>query len=445
MQKAAVDGWKIRSDLLELVGSASVSECSGVLKRKLGISAADLLLVEPDSEEQVAAVLAYANRRRLAVVPIGNGQQLHIGSVPYAVDLLLSSRRLNGFVEHSVGDLTVTVKAGTPFQELQEYLKQHGQFVPVTPPTLARSTIGGLVATAAIGPERVLYGSWRDHVIGLRLVYPNGQVIRTGGKVVKNVAGYDMNKLFVGSHGTLAFIAEVTLKLRPYPKHRELVLAVSEGPAQLIELAAQVLASECIPSALELIRAKDSGSRENGTGSYRLAIGCDEVESAARYQDNRIRQMAADIGGIQLTTLVNEDVETFWSVYRDAWQQTTADSLLIRAACPLPQMETVLRRFETESATRHVKIEYAASLGTGTLRIRLQADDGGTLVDTAASLRELAEATGGYAVIEHAEPELKRKLDVWGTIRGGLSLMKGIKQTIDPAGILSPGRFVGGI
>lgn len=431
----------IQTDLRNLVGPQAVSECPGVLRNKLGLPGSDLLLVEPGSEEEAAAVLKYANEHRLSVIPAGNGQQLHIGETPRAADIVLSAGKLTGIVEHSVGDLTVTVRAGTPFSEVQKLLRQKGQFVPVMPPTSADSTIGGLVAAAAGGPERVLYGSWRDLVIGMRVVYPNGQIIRCGGKVVKNVAGYDMNKLFVGSYGTLAFITEITLKLRPYPKHRELVIAESGNLTELIDLAANVLASECVPSALELIR-----SRAGAAEPYRLAIGCDEVESAARYQADRIRQFAAGAGAdIRFHTLVNDGTDHFWADYRDYWRITPTRSLTARAGFPITRMAELLPAYEQEAFSRGIQLDYAAGLGVGTLRLRLQSDDSQALGETVPVLRQLAENAGGYLVVEHAEPDLKKDLDVWGAIRGGLSLMKGIKQTVDPAGILNPGRYVGGI
>jgi glycolate oxidase FAD binding subunit len=424
-----------------MVGSSFVSEGSEELKHKLGLPDADLWMVEPGSEEEVSELLQYANRHEVCVIPIGKGQQLHIGSTPKNAHILLSSIRLTGIVEHSVGDLTMTVKAGTPFSEVQAYLQQHDQFVPITPPTLAESTVGGLVATASNGPERVLYGSWRDNVIGLRVVYPNGQIVRTGGKVVKNVAGYDMNKLFVGSYGSLAYIIEITLKVRPYPKHRELVLALNDKPTELIQLASLILASECIPSALELIRRV-----ENGTVSYCLAVGCDEVESAAKYQEERIRQLADEAGsGIQLKALIGRDDDQFWADERNNWKQTTPGSLTLRAGFPIPETARILDRYEKEASARNVILEYTVSLGTGTLRIRLRSKHTNALYETTSVLRELAELSGGYLVVEHGEPNLKKKLGVWGAIRGGLSLMQGIKETVDPIGILSPGRFVGGI
>ncbi|BCJ86824.1 FAD-binding oxidoreductase [Effusibacillus dendaii] len=441
MKVAETNLLQIRVDLQDLIGSSHVSECPAELCGKLGLPDADLVLVEPDSEEAVSAVLKYANERRIAVIPSGNGQQLQMGEAPRAAVILLSSKRLTGIVDYSVGDLTVTVKAGTPYSELQAHLMEHGQFVPILPVTSAESTVGGLVATAAAGPERVLYGSWRDNVIGLRLAYPNGQIIRSGGKVMKNVAGYDMNKLFVGSNGTLAFITEVTFKLRPFPKHRELVKVKSADLQKLVDLAAQVLASELVPSALELVT-----DQEGGSAAYHLAIGSDDVKSAAAYQTERIKQMADAMGiGQQVLTETNEQVGAYWEAYRTEWKRSEANALLIRAGFPIPRMNDLLPAFEQEAEKNRVSLSYAVSIGVGTLRVRLRSDDRQALKQTALSLRNLAEANGGYLVIEDGEYGLKSEIGVWGTDPSAISYMRGIKNTVDPEGILSPGRFVGGI
>lgn len=429
----------VRSDVRQYTQAWDVNECPNEMKKSLGLPYdASLPLIEPVSEAEVSTILRNAHEKGLAAIPVGEGSQLYIGENPQRADLLLSSRQLTGIVEHSAGDLTMTVRAGTPYSEIQSYLKEHGQFIPIMPPTADESTIGGLIATAASGPERVLYGSWRDNVIGLRVVYPNGNVIRTGGKVVKNVAGYDMNKLFVGSHGSLGFISEVTLRVRPYPKHREMILARGRRLEDLTELAALVLASECIPSWLEL-------TNRPSEGLYELAIGCDEVESAARYQAERIQQLAGTIGSrIEAVRLIQEDMEQYGLEHRAEWKQTVPDALLLRAGCPIPSMTDLLTFCEREASSRQVSLDYTASLGVGTLRLRLRSNDPAALVETTRLLRQYTVQRSGYLVLEYGENPLKNDIGVWGSMQSGLSIMKGIKQTIDPACILSPGRFAGG-
>lgn len=435
-----IDVLAIRTDLEALVGAGYVKECPEELKRKLGMPESDIWYVEPGSEEEVGAVLEFANLHGLAVIPSGNGASLHIGETPQRADILLSSKRLSGIVEHSLGDLTITVQAGTPYAEVQSYLRQHGQFIPLTPPS-PESTVGGLIVTAFSGPERVLYGSWRDFVIGLRVVYPNGQVIRTGGKVVKNVAGYDMTKLFVGSYGTLAFVTEITVKVRPYPKHRELVAIESDNRDSLIQLAERVLASELVPSTLEL-----TYQSAQGTAVYQLRIGSDEVEAAARYQENRIREFASAIAGhMQIQVMAGETAENRWPGHTITMNEATSDSLVLRAGFPIPRMTDLLAAYEQLAVEHNLSLDYSASLGVGTLRLYLQSGSGSALAAAASGMRKLAEANEGYLVIEYGDPAVKQQVGVWGNASGGWSLMKDIKQTIDPSAMMSPGRYVGGI
>lgn len=435
-----IDVVAIRSDLERLVGADYVKECPEDLKRKLGLQEADIWYAEPGSEAEVAAVLAHADQHDLAVIPSGNGASLHVGEAPVRAHIVVSSKRLSGIVEHSVGDLTITVKAGTPYAEMQAYLREHGQFVPLTPPS-QDSTVGGLAVTAFSGPERVLYGSWRDFVIGLRVVYPNGQVIRSGGKVVKNVAGYDMTKLFVGSYGTLAFVTEITLKVRPYPKHRELVAIESRNRNSLLQLAERVLASELVPSALELTHQATGDS-----APYQLWIGSDEVEAAARYQENRIREFASAIGqDMQIRVLVGDAAETRWPGTMIQTNPDAPDSIVLRAGFPVSRMADLLAAFEGMAAERNISLKYSVGLGVGTLRLLLQSGNPALLSETTVGMRKLTEENDGYLVLEYGEAALKQQVGVWGNAVGGLSLMKGIKQTVDPTGIMSPGRYVGGI
>lgn len=435
-----IDLLEVRSDLEQLTGTAFVTECPPDTKGKLGIGDTDLWLVEPSTEEEAAAILHYADENGLAVIPAGNGTNLHLGEMPRRANILLSTKRMAGIKEHSVGDLTITVQAGTPFSEVQEFLRQHGQFIPVTPPSQG-STIGGLVAAAIGGPERVLYGSWRDQVIGLRVIYPSGQLIRTGGKVVKNVAGYDMGKLFVGSYGSLALITEITLKVRPYPKHRELLLAGSSIFPPLLRLAERILASECVPSALEL-----AVHQEQAKLRYQLAIGSDEVERAARYQAERIKQFADDIStDISLHMHDSQETETHWTDWQTKWSRSERDSMMLRVGIPIPCVGEQLAYYEQETANLGIKLSYTVSLGVGLLKLRLQSQNQGALQNVVLRMREAVEETGGYLVVEDASSHLKNSLGVWGKAPGSLALMRGVKQTIDPQGIMSPGRFVGGI
>src|SRR5699024_5693105 len=180
--------------------------------------------IEAHSEDDISNVLRYANEHEKTVNIISGGTKRGYGGAMKEADILLSLAGCEGIVEHSIGDLTLTVRPGTTLKEISDRLAEHGQCLALDPSWPELATIGGIISANESGPKRLLYGSARDLVIGTRIVYADGRVIRTGGKVVKNVAGYDMNKLFIGVMGTLGIISEITLKLRPLPKYEGLSL-----------------------------------------------------------------------------------------------------------------------------------------------------------------------------------------------------------------------------
>ncbi|MBF8286481.1 MAG: linked oxidase-like protein, partial [Dehalococcoidia bacterium] len=181
--------------------------------------------VAPSSYEQVAAVMRYAHAEGLAVIPWGGGAHIHVGNVPARYDIALGLSRLNAVVEHEPADLTATVQAGMTLSELQGRLGGAGQLLPLDPPGGERATIGGILAANASGPWRHAFGSARDMTIGLRVVTAEGRITRAGGRVVKNVAGYDLCKLYIGSLGTLGVIVEATFKVASLPREQRAAVA----------------------------------------------------------------------------------------------------------------------------------------------------------------------------------------------------------------------------
>ena len=175
------------------------------------------VVVEPANETEIAAVLAFANKNGLRVLVRGGGTQLDMGLPPRGGDILLSTARLNRIVEHVPGDLVVIAEAGLPLATLQEALAKTNQWLALDPDLAPEATIGGLVATNATGPRRLRYGGVRDQIIGIHVVLPDGTIAKGGGKVVKNVAGYDLPKLFTGAMGTLGVIVSATFRLYPLP------------------------------------------------------------------------------------------------------------------------------------------------------------------------------------------------------------------------------------
>ena len=183
------------------------------------------VVVEPETVKDIQNIQRYASKNSYTVLPAGSGTKLGIGNLAPNPDIVLSTKHLNKVIEYEPADLTVTVEAGMLLKDLQITLSKHRQFLPFDPPYADRCTIGGIVATNTSGPQRLGYGTARNLVLGMHVVHADGKMVKSGGKVVKNVAGYDLNKLYIGAFGTLGIITDVSLKLAPLPLHQEIIVA----------------------------------------------------------------------------------------------------------------------------------------------------------------------------------------------------------------------------
>lgn len=408
--------------------------------------------VYPQSEQEIAAVLRYANEQGLTVIPVGGGTKQGFGGLGPRADILLSLSHNSGIIDHSVSDMTMTVRPGTTVREMEEHLVSYRQMLPVDGRWPEYATIGGMINTADSGPKRMSYGSIRDHVIGLRVVYPSGKVIRTGGKVVKNVSGYDMNKLFIGSMGTLGVISEVTVKLKPLPKYEGLVLMTFTGDAPLDAIRSfvvSVLHSELEPVALELLDPTLAGELINKQ-SYTLAIGFEGREKTVQYQINWLAQKQPK--NTEMQQYEQRDAKDWWNHF----SHIAPNSQLSDVDNPTKQpvslkigsknMDVLEILSECWRHAREYGLDAVAhgGLGHGINRVHVNGDPEELLLYVKA-IRDFIHTKKGYTIIEHMPYELRNRCSVWESIPQYFSIFEGIKRTIDPKGILNPKRFVGGI
>src|SRR5712691_6599538 len=247
-------------------------------------------VVFPETIEQVAEVLRTASEQHIAVTPVGHGAFLHIGGIPRRYGLALVLQRLNRIVDYQPADMTVTVEAGMTLARLQETLGENGQWLPIDPPSPEQATIGGIVAANLSGSVRLSQGTIRDFLIGLKVVQANGTVIKGGGRVVKNVAGYDLPKLYCGSFGTLGVIVEATFKVRPRPEAQAVLSLTFPSVEQAMDLALRLLGSELQPFFLELANF-DPLEEENRDDTYRLVVGFAGIKEEVAYQCTRIHEL----------------------------------------------------------------------------------------------------------------------------------------------------------
>lgn len=407
------------------------------------------ITVFPQTEMEITSLVKYAYETNKKVNVIGGGTKRGFGGTDNTADLLLSLENYKGVVEHEPGDMTVIVRAGTTFQEIQDYLLEFNQKIPLDPFLPAQATIGGILAANDSGPKRLGYGSARDAVIGLRVVYPDGSVIRSGGKVVKNVAGYDMNKLFIGAMGTLGILSEVTVKLRPIPKYESLMLLkFSEQKMEdARKFAVHLLDTVIEPVALEMMNPSLSAKffRER---VYTLVIGLEDVESSVTYQEEFVQKLQPS--GTELVILHQEEAKSFWNDFyrnvpngavRPVDAQTEA---IVKIGTVNLKVIEILQECQLLQDSHNLLIEAHGGLGHGLSQAVLRGakED---IVSAIYSLREKAAKANGYVVVKHLPSALREKANVWGDKQPYQFLLEGIKAKIDPNRVLNPGRFVGGI
>jgi glycolate oxidase FAD binding subunit len=392
----------------------------------------------PGSTEETAAVMRVAVEHDLAVVVRGTGTKLSWGARPEQVDLVLDTSRIDGVVEHAAGDLIVVVGAGRRLGDLQQDLAGSRQWLGVDPPR--GGTVGGLIATAATGPTRLLHGPVRDLVIGVTFVRADGVVAHAGGKVVKNVAGYDIGKLLTGSLGTLAVVTQAAFRLHPLPKARTWVSVPLSGddgsrrPEDVQEVVQQVLHSQLVPSGVELDRPGDGAA---ATLSLLLEGIPPGVEGRAAQAGDLLGDTATAAG----------TPPSWWGA------EPAADGeVLLKVTHELAGLASLLTALDDVAAATGLAAHLRGSVAVGSVTVGLavagdapgRRGSAESVVQFVEGLRERSPSFGGTVVVLEAPAEVKADLDVWGPV-GGLALMRAVKEQFDPQRRLAPGRFVGGI
>jgi glycolate oxidase FAD binding subunit len=416
--------------------------------------------VFPGSVEEVAAVIALATEAGLPVMPWGGGTAAPVGMPSTRARLVLGLRRLDRLVEHEPGDLTVTVEAGMTVAELQAALRGRGQWLSLDPADAERATIGGVLATNASGPRRHLYGTARDLLIGITVVTAEGAIVKGGGKVVKNVAGYDLPKLFVGSYGTLGVIVEATFKLRPRPDDERLMCVSFDRLKDAGAAVRALMASDLIPTAIELL----DGTAALGTGGTggvlslpttlagaspssgaALAVGFDGLGEQVEWQCAELARVTAPLGGRDPRALAPEAWPKLALGARAAFPVATA----VMAFGVLPtHVAELMEQGAGTARARGLGTAWAAHAGVGVVSAALSASPEPETTAIAAVLaewRELARAWGGHATLEWAPLAVKSQVPVWDEPGAAGRIMQRIKAELDPKNMLNPGRFVAGI
>jgi glycolate oxidase FAD binding subunit len=394
------------------------------------------MVIEPGSPDEIARVLKTASSAGVQVIPRGGATKMEWGNPPRGGDLIISTRRLNRIVEHAWGDMTATVEAGCTLRQLQQTLAEHGQRLALDPPWPEKATIGGILATNDSGALRIRFGSLRDLIIGITLVLADGTLAKSGGKVVKNVAGYDLPKLATGSLGTLGIITQAIFRLHPIPRESRSLSFSTPDNAAINALVLAILDSQLVPTGVQ-VRAASSSLPEIDLRFEGTAAGCEaQVDQAVR--------LAA--GSRQAGNQIEAQTEV-WNASAALW--SGAEPSVVCKFTLLPaSMGTFFDKVREVAEQAHLRWRLVAqAVGVGWLRLEKEGD--GAVHDVfpsaIAELRQGLEARGGSLAVLRCPSVVKSKLDVWGSAGDALPVMKSVKAQFDPAGVLNPGRFVGGI
>ena len=398
--------------------------------------------VFPGTVDEVRAIVALAAEADLPVITWGGGTAATAGMPAPRPGLELGLRRFDRILEHEPGDLTVTVEAGRTFDALQSALRERGQWLSLDPPDTARATIGGVLAANASGPRRHLYGTMRDLVIGITVVTADGTLVRGGGKVVKNVAGYDLPKLFVGSCGTLGVIVEVTVKLRPRPDDERLVAITFDRLKDAGAAVRMVMASDLIPNAVELLDAEALRALDLAGATAALVVGFDGVPEQVAWQ---VGELGRVVPGAEPRVVSDEA----WPRLSSAAAAAFATPAAVMRLCVLPtQVADVMEQGAEVARARGLRSSWSAHAGVGVVTGALAPRDGGgidAVTDVLKEWRAIARGCAGYAVLDSAPLAVKEAVGVWDDAGAAGRIMQRIKHELDPRNILNPGRFVANI
>ncbi|MDX2230203.1 MAG: FAD-binding oxidoreductase [Leptolyngbyaceae cyanobacterium bins.349] len=398
-------------------------------------------LVFPGTPEELAAVITLAHQHGYPVLPGGNGSKLSWGGVVGQANgnglIVVSTARLNRLIEHATGDLTVTMEAGMGFAELQRILAKAGQFLAIDPAYPETATIAGIVATADTGSLRQQYNSVRDMLLGITFVRADGQIAKAGGRVVKNVAGYDLMKLFTGSYGTLGILTQLTFRVYPVSPASQTVVLIGEATA-IAQLSQTILPSALTPARFDLLSTGVVTHLGLGTG-LGVAVQFHSIASSVQQQVSQVTALGQTLQ-LSVATFQEQDETALWQRLRERITQSTDEGAI---ACKIgiqpSQAVDLLQTHHLSLPGWYAQIHASSGLG------RILIEDSSTLTSVLPQVRAICQEHRGFLSVLEAPLALKQQIDVWGYTGNGLEVMRQIKHQFDPDSRLSPHRFVGGI
>lgn len=424
--------------------------------------------VRPGSAEEASEVIKLAAAEKLGVVACGARTKLEMGLAPRRYDLAVDLTRLDRVLAYDPDDLTLSVEAGIPLRKLSASLAERGQFLPLAVPFLDRATIGGTIASGVDSPLRQFYGTPRDFVLGMEFVTGDGTLAKSGGRVVKNVTGYDLHKLMIAAFGTLGVITKINFRTFPLPRDARAFVAKCDSAERAFELRASVAGSPLKPLTMEIFSPgaadlfySEAASRiEPGAlapnlltnKTWAFTSGFAGPPKVLERCERELRATAEQAGAGSVSILSGDQVAGAFGRKREFVAialRTSPAAVVVKASVVPSRMGGILAEIEAAAGTESLRWA-AMARGIGVIYVALLPDaaDESTrerVARASGRIHEACEKAGGHATIPWCPAAWKSGLQIWGADRGGLAMMGKLKNVFDPQGILSPGRFVGGL
>lgn len=412
-------------------------------------------IVAPQTAEEAGALLKEANVQNWAVVPFGSGSKQHVGNALKQFDVALSLEHFKQILEFEPQDLVVKVQSGCPLATLQARLAQDGLCLPVDPPWQDTATLGGIVSSHDSGPLRFSHGTIRDYLIGISLIQPDGAWTKFGSRVVKNVTGYDMCKLYTGAFGTLGVLLDFYLKLKPLPPSERTVVVKFKGLTEAAQGLAKLLSSPLLPAAVELLNpsalefVNHSLSLTQGEPGYAVVIRFGDVENSVQWQVEQLEKLWDGLTAQGVIVGDAGEQSLVWQLLREdrLWlEQPAALNIKLKLNCLPSQVAAMAERLEVLRNELNAELRLKAHAGSGVIRAYLAFEESASVAMQFSrqleNLRATVKPARGTVIVESAPASLKAGIDVWGYDFKDKALMQQIRQKYDPRGTLNPGRFV---
>jgi glycolate oxidase FAD binding subunit len=448
--------------LEEIVGAGHVIVAPGELAGYEVDGLWPAAAARPGSAEEAAEVVRFAAEEKLAVIPVAGRTKLRIGAPPRRYALALDLARMNRVLAYDPGDLTLGVEAGVRFADLNRVLAEKGQFVPLAPPFADQATIGGILATNSSTPLRHAYGSMRDYLLGSEFINGEGVLAKSGGRVVKNVTGYDLHKLMIGALGTLGVLTRVNFRTFPLPRAQRTFVTSFGSMASALALCRELSRSPLQPSLVEAVDPQAAKIIAGGGGTppaahWSVVLAAAGEPAVVERHERDLERMAQAAHAAAFVALSDEEGPFLLGRIREFPKhviESCSAATIFRISVLPTQMELLLDR--ARQVAERSELSWAALVrASGIVFLALLPPQAGQL--DAETLGRLAQAAtevmhacssaeiGARPMIEWCPVELKREVNVWGPARDDLALMRRLKKVFDPKDILNPGRFFGGI